>query len=540
MSAMDAARKLDDEVHAAVSAGMRRDDAEHIVRMRQIGIDPGVGPPRQATATPYDAQTEPPRPLIRELPSADPFPVHALGELLGSAAAGIHERVQCPVALCGQSVLAAATLAAQGYADVQLPTGHAKPLSNFFITIAETGERKTAADIEALWPVRQREKALREAYDAASPDYVNAKLAWDKAREHVVKKAKGDRAAIKLALQTIGPAPIAPLVPLLICPEPTYEGLCRLLPESEPSIGVFSSEGGQFIGGHGMNDESKLRTAAGFSGLWDGEPIKRVRAGDGTTILPGRRVAMHLMAQPNVVSIMLSDRLLLDQGLLSRCLVTAPESNAGTRFWREFSTSADVAIKRYGERLLGILERPLPLAKDKTNELEPRVLSLAPAARKLWIAFADKIEDQIGPERALASVRGLANKLPEHAARLAAVLTLVSDTESGEVPAEQMKAGIVLAQHYVAEALRLFEAACVSDELRLAQVLRAWLHGSWDECLISLPDIYQKGPNSIRDKATAARLVTVLEDHGWLKRADQGAIVAGQRRRDAWQIIKPC
>jgi Protein of unknown function (DUF3987)/Primase C terminal 2 (PriCT-2)/RepB DNA-primase from phage plasmid len=284
---------------------------------------------------------EPPRPLIRELPPADPFPIDALGDLLGPAATAIHERVRCPIAICGQSVIAAATLAAQAHADVQLPTDHVKPISNFFVTIAETGERKTAADSEALWPVRKREKALRKAYDAALPSYENRKIAWEKAREYAVKIAKGDRAAIKFALDALGPAPMAPLVPLLTCPEPTYEGLCRLLAVSEPSVGVFSSEGGQFIGGHGLSEDEKLLTAAGLSGLCDGEPIKRVRAGDGTSILPGRRVAMHLMAQPYVAAIMLSDRMLL------RCLVTAPESISGTRLWREAPNSADVAIKRY-------------------------------------------------------------------------------------------------------------------------------------------------------------------------------------------------
>jgi hypothetical protein len=220
---------------------------------------------------------EPPRPLIRELPAADPFPIDALGEVLGPAATAIHERVRCPVAICGQSVIAAATLAAQTHADVELPTGHVRPISNFFVTIAETGERKTAADGEALWPVRKREKALREAFDEALPSYENQKVAWEKARDHAVKKAKGDRAAIKSALDAIGPPPTPPLSPMLTCPEPTYEGLCKYLQSGQPSIGVFSSEGGLFIGGHGMSDESKLRTAAGLSELWDGEPIKAAR-----------------------------------------------------------------------------------------------------------------------------------------------------------------------------------------------------------------------------------------------------------------------
>jgi hypothetical protein len=227
-----------------------------------------------------------------------------------------------------------------------------------------------------------------------------------------VKKAKGDPNAIKSALDALGPAPMGPLVPLLTCPEPTYEGLCRLLAVSEPSVGVFSSEGGQFIGGHGLTEEKKLLTAAGLSALWDGEPIKRVRAGDGTIILPGRRVAMHLMAQPDVAAIMLSDQMLLRQGFLSRCLVSAPESTSGTRLWREPGTSADAAIKRYGERLLDLLERPLPLAEGKANELAPRILRFASEARKLWIAFADSVELQIAPEGPLPRSKALQTNCP--------------------------------------------------------------------------------------------------------------------------------
>src|SRR5258707_4000007 len=96
-------------------------------------------------------KVEPPRPLMRHLPPADPFPVDALGDLLGAAARAIHDRVQAPLAICGQSVLAAATLAAQGHADVVLPIGQgqARPLSSYFVTVAATGERKSACDTEA-------------------------------------------------------------------------------------------------------------------------------------------------------------------------------------------------------------------------------------------------------------------------------------------------------------------------------------------------------------------------------------------------------
>src|SRR5438046_2058311 len=90
-----------------------------------------------------DHKVEPPRALMRELPPADPFPVDALGDLLGGAANAIHDRVQAAPAICAQSVLAVATVAVQAHADIELPTQQRKPVSSFFLSIAATGDRKT-------------------------------------------------------------------------------------------------------------------------------------------------------------------------------------------------------------------------------------------------------------------------------------------------------------------------------------------------------------------------------------------------------------
>ncbi len=96
---------------------------------------------------------------------------------------------------------------------------------------------------------------MRDNYDVELPSYTNSKAAWDKAREAAIKRGRGDRFAIKNALDALGPPPVPPLEPLLTCPEPTYEGMCKHLAIGQPSIGIFASEGGQFIGGHGMRDE---------------------------------------------------------------------------------------------------------------------------------------------------------------------------------------------------------------------------------------------------------------------------------------------
>jgi hypothetical protein len=474
---------------------------------------------------------------MRELPPADVYPVAALGDLLASAAHAIHDKIRAPLAICGQSVLAASTLAVQARANVVLPTGHPRPLSSYLITIAATGERKSAVDQEALWPLRKREALLREVYGADALVHRNDMEAWENARAVAIKAAKGDRARIRQSLDALGPAPPPPLEPVLTCSEPTYEGMCKLLAVGQPSIGVFAAEGGQFIGGHGMSDDAKLRTAAGLSSLWDGDPIKRVRATDGVTVLPGRRVALHLLAQPDVAAIWLADRMLIAQGLLSRMLVTAPEPASGTRMWREPAPESDAAIKRYGAQLLDILERALPLAPQTRNELAPRTLSLSADARRLWVAFADHVEVRLGVGGELEPVRGLANKLPEHAARIAAVLALIGDIEADDVGANNIEAGIALAQHYAAEAMRLYGANRVSGQIRDAQQLLTWLLTVWQKPRVSLPDIYRRGPNAIREKEHAQRAVTILADHGWLFEAGAGEI-DGTPRRKTWGVVR--
>ena len=152
--------------------------------------------------------------------------------------------------------------------------------------------------------------------------------------------------------------------------------------------------------------------------------------------------------------------------------------------------------------------------------------------------FGDHVEKAIAPGGPLESVRGLANKLPEHAARLAAVLSVVRDLDSAAISADEIRAGIALAEHYAAEALRLFGASRVNAELRLAQKLLDWLLRQWAESAVSLPDIYQRSLNAIGDQATARKLVAILEGHGWLVRMPEGALIAGQRRREAWRIVR--
>jgi hypothetical protein len=257
---------------------------------------------------------------MRATEPAAAYPVEALGEVLAGAARAIHEKVQAPLPVCASSVLAAAALAAQAHANVVLPTGQRRPLSLYFLTIAASGERKSSCDIEALAPVNARERELRAEHERGSAEFATAEAAYGAQRAKVLNdKRIGDRAQREDALRRVGTPPVKPLDPMLTAPEPTFEGVCRLLAEGQPSIGVFSAEGGQFIGGHAMNAENRLKTAAGFSLLWDDGTVKRLRSADGAQILASRRMSFHLMVQPAAAGLFLSDPVLRDQGCCRGC-----------------------------------------------------------------------------------------------------------------------------------------------------------------------------------------------------------------------------
>ena len=290
------------------------------------------------------------------------------------------------------------------------------------------------------------------------------------------------------------------------------------------------------MGGHGMNKDNILKTAAGLSNLWDGKSISRVRAGDGASLLAGRRVSMHLMAQPNVAQMMLSNPLLLHQGLVSRCLVTYPTSTVGKRLYKDMDISNSVEMERFHNQIMNILNKPLKLIQGKANELNPRLIKLSLEAKRLWVSFHDTVEKQLPEGKKLHSIKALGNKAPEHANRLATNLTLFNvDLRPKEIPLEFMAGAIKLVRFYLNEGLRLQEAGAVDSDLVLAKKALDWLQAK-KKSIITLVELYQCGPNPIRTARTSRNVMVTLVEHGWATPLKEGAEFDGKHRADAWEV----
>ena len=481
-----------------------------------------------------------PTPLLRPMAAARPFPADGLGDLAPVVLA-IHDVVQSPVAMCANSVLAAVTLAAQAHVDVALPFDETSvsPVSGYFATIGKSGERKSATDRHAIAPLKIRERELREIYLKEFGAWKNAVELWESERRKILSRG-GSSVSKRVDLEALGPCPDEPVRPSVLLKEPTLEGVVKLYLTGQPSVGIFSAEGGQFVGGHAMSDDAKLRSAAALSELWDAGEATRTRAGDGHHTLVGRRLSMHLLFQPNVAEEFASDQMLRGQGLMSRFLLAYPDTLMGTRLRRSPKSQSIAVLHEYKRALLARLCAPPPLCEGRKRELEPRKLTMAAATVEIWFAFADEIERLLAPDKPLAQISGFAAKVPEIAARIAAVLAWWSDPNVKEIGPVHLENAKLLLEYYTQEQLRLCHNQSLPRHLSDAIALLDWLRRKWWSELrqrhVSVADICQNGPPSIRQAGQARLACAVLVENGWLHQMKDGVLIRGKMRKEAFLL----
>lgn len=490
-------------------------------------------------AEPIPFKMEEPQPLVREIPEGEAYPVEALGPIR-EAVEAVYDKTQAPIAIAAQSALSVASLAVQGFADVETLAGFA-PASLFCLTVAASGERKSACDKLLMSGLREHEADAMQTYRIGLAAHQRDMRLWEAKESRLIKDASGtggEAIEASTALDAMPQRPTAPVNPNRTATDPTFEGMVKLFANGNPSLGLFTDEGGSFFGGHAMNSDNKLKTCAGLSGLWDGSAINRTRAGDGATTLYGRRLASHMMAQPVAVRPLLADPIASGQGFLARFLICEPKSNIGFRTRIGSNSESDRALCRFKVKLQSILVSEPQMKEGTTNELEPRQLTLSDDARALLQNFYLATERAQQPNAELSSVTAYASKCAEQAARIAAVLTLWSNQGATTVTGLVMGDAITLSQFYLSEAKRLADAAVISEATEKAELLRKWLIESWGKTEFVPSDVQKLGPNSLRELKAVKPALKMLEESGWIVQLPDGAIVDGKSRKTAYRIVR--
>ena len=474
--------------------------------------------------------------ILMDMAEAPPFPLDRMPPLFREMVEAAHEHVQAPLNMCAQAVLSGITLAAQGLADVEVPNlPEPLPLSLFFFTVAASGERKTALDRVVQRPFAEREASLNDAYEEDLRRFHNERMLWEAERKRIVADKKTTKEEKRLILEAL-PEPREPAPPFMRIKEPTFEGIVNLLKKGLLSVGVFTSEGGQFLGGHGMTDDTRMRTMTGLSEFWDSGTAQRIRAAEITRIA-GRRLSVSLSVQPKIAATFLGNEAARDQGFLARFLVMMPDSTIGTRVIRPAKPMEDPRVIGFHRRLHDMLACGLQTREGTSGtELSPLVLTLDKTAWRYWQDFARDVERASGKGGAFQPIQPSALKMAENVARIAGVLALFADEGTRTVDGASMAAAIEVGRFYLAEALRLLGHEVADPETVALNDLAQWLTEGWDQDRISATQIQQLAPLSLRANARKTRdRVTALCSCGVLTLEGKG-VVKGTTFKEVYRI----
>lgn len=445
-------------------------------------------------------------PLRRNTVPRVKYPIDALPEVMRDAVKALHEAVKAPICLCGQSILTAANLAAQGLADVHID-GRMIPLHMYLATVGKSGERKTGADRQAMKAVEWFQNELDEMNELDMRRYGAEKAAFEKLKKNINGKASKTQSkeALRKAYEDLGPEPLLPPKPKILHGNATWEGVAANFRYGRASQAWATSEGAIFTSGYSLKSDTALSVVGELSRVWDDGVIERTRGKDAeATHLPGKRLCLHMLMQPGVARDFFTRPEFRDQGVLSRFLLAWPESAVGTRMYEAVDIGQDPRMHRFWGVTMALLQRTPAM-------MAPIELCLEPEAIRAWIALHDDYERRAGVEGDLEAVQPLALKSAEHVLRIAGNFAIVEDADS--IHHRHIEGAGRLMAFYLAEGLRLVSEADRDTELIVAEELDLWLKGKKLESVTTVY-IYRNGPLQFRSVSAAREAMLTLAEHG--------------------------
>jgi putative DNA primase/helicase len=490
-------------------------------------------------STPASSPWSRPVPLVGQIERAD-YPLSALPEAIRGAVVDVIDAVQAAPEMVASSALAVASLAAQSMADVRRSETLTGPCSLYFLTVAESGDRKSTVDRLLGRSVQEFQDAQRDAAKVTLASHEADVATWQAKRDAIDNKLSGDAKAGKdldghradLAQLETG-KPDAPRVPRLLFEDVTSEKLGKALATEWPSAGIFSSEGGAVLGGHSMGKDSIARTLGLLNKMWDGASHIVDRATSASFAVRGARMTISLQVQPHVLADFLDrDRgMSRGSGFLARFLASSPASLQGSRLYRE--PQATPELQAFNARISGMLA-DLPTIDGERGLMLP-TLDLDPIAKANWIEVYDAIEAQLSSGGDFAPVRDVASKAADNVARLAGVLHVFENGPSGVIGLRSLQAAARIVTWHLYAARGLFAPFNLSKEAANAATLDRWLI---DRCRMeaadgfSTRDVLNGGPNGTRKRDDFDQAVEVLARHGRVR-----LVQDGKRRR---LMVNPC
>ena len=456
-------------------------------------------------------------PIYPETEKSQPYPLEALGPIIGDMAKALHQIGQAPESICAQVALAGASICVQGLYDVEWE-GRRSPSSLYLLGIASSGQGKSTVYLPCIKEVRSYWFRQIKDYRVLLNAYEIEKEEWERSKRKAYNLQPAEKRIELARMAKLKPLP--PLNPDILTDQPTIEAVLHQLCTGRPSIGIYSDEASAFLEGYSMQDEKKGNAVATLSSLWDGIGGSHWRKSSPSHSTFNPRTSMCLLVQPEVSSV-IKDPKIKRQGLWARFLMAAPERSDRRRERISSRIEGHPAAIAYQGKQASLLARGLTYATVGTNELSLKIARVSSHSSNLLYDFSQEMEGLSLLDEPYEDIREMVCKAAANAVRLSGVMAVMElksshVAEDFVIPDGCVERAIVLMRWYVAEYSRINGGPTHGIlEDRAVRVLR------------HLAKRYQKGEsfslreisrNIIQNSAgEAAKVLQLLQLHGYVE-----------------------
>ncbi|OLE07876.1 MULTISPECIES: YfjI family protein [Delftia] len=460
-------------------------------------------------------------------PITDNYPAQYLPPLILDAVNDVRRLTQASTPLIAASALCAMATACQGLADVKRPgLPGVTPISLYFLTLADSGERKTAADGLFFEPIRRLEKTMRQQYAEGSANFeLDEKIRLAKVRgleRRLEKESKAgrDTTATEGELgQLMRAAPLLPARMRFMVSDITQAALYSELSLNPCTAVLHSNEAADLIKGRTMSNLPM------FNRAWDGQTLDMDRKDQADSQwVEGARLSTGLAVQPHLLEFLCGKggNYAREVGYLARTLVAFPKSTAGQRFvdGSDNSDSLPSGILTFQSQVHQLL---LKAVERHHNGEARRVLTFEPQAAHCWVAFFNHIESRLDPQFGrLSPIKDFAAKAAEHAARMAAIFEMAQGYAQ-TISEDSVQRAIAIIEWYLREFDHLFAKSTEEKSIeKHAEKILVWMHskspltGFGDRRTFTRREIQQSGPRP-RDPESVSVVLQYLLTHGHIQ-----------------------
>lgn len=461
-----------------------------------------------------------------------PFPLEALPPDIAEYVKAVAESTQTPLDMAGTIALAMISVCIHHKYVVQAKDDWLEPLNIYTLITAQPSERKSAVLNALTRPIRSYQKQYNLEH-AAEVESSRMKKRSLERRQKVLEEqfAQGkvtEEAVDKIAKEVTSYQVSEPLD--LLVDDVTPEKLVSILAANHGHTSMISSEAGIFDTLAGTY--AKIVNIDPLLKAYSGDSIRVDRIGRESQAVDDPTLTILLMAQPVVISAVMSNPTFRGRGLTARFLYCLPDSLLGRRDVESKSPSSDL-YRAYQQKIVNMLQDEYPE--------NPEIIKLTPDAKQIMKDFAREIEGKL--VREFADIAEWAGKQLGNTVRIAGLLCRAGTNRRHDfldvneplvIDANTMTRAIQLERYYITHAQSAFGTLPTSSiESRAKMILEMIAKKNLKE--IDRRNI-MRYCRSFKTAAEVQPVLDFLEDYGYLVPKDPGISRVGRPQNPRYLV----